>query len=376
MSEPTQEPPASPPVPPAAPPVKSGTWLYTLAFCVVLVACGTGYYLYEKSRNPEPPPVDEGAGLKEYLAQLASEQKLAPAYTDADGDLVADRPTDPGKFVRVDKELTFSVVGTADESTLAAAEKEWADFLGALGKATGKTVKYARDVPSVDAQLSGVREGKLHITAFNTGAVPTAVNTAGFVPLFVPANDGGEFGYTVEILVRANSPITEPAQLKGKTLGFVALSSNSGAKAPMVALKEQFGLLPGRDYKFVITGDHKRSIKELAAGKHDAVCVASDLMTDLLETPADKGGVSKGAVKSIYSSKPYPQLCFGVPHNLSPDLQKKIEQAFESFQFAGTSVKASSVAQGRTRFNRVSYKTAWAPVREIDSKLTHLLDEK
>lgn len=366
MSEPTPQQPA---------PSKS-TWLYTLVFLALAVACGIGYYAYEKSRNPLPPPVDELKSLKDYLARLATAQKLADGYTDADGDLVADRPTEAAKLAKVDGELLFSVVGTDDEKKLDEAEKGWADFMAALAKATGKKVKYARDLTSVDAQTTGVREGRLHVTAFNTGAVPTAVNTAGFVPLFAPANEKGDYGYTVEILVRSDSDVTEPSQLKGRQIGFVALSSNSGAKAPMVEFKERFGLLPVRDYTFTITGDHTRSVRELAAGKHPAVCVASDLMDDVLAKPASEGGVPKSAVRSVYSSKPFPQLCFGVPHNLPAELQKQIEQTFTDFKFAGTSVEGTSVGRGRTKFTRITYKTAWAPVREVDEKLTHLFDEK
>lgn len=370
MSELTPQPRATEPGQPGAnsSAAKRSTWVYTLALGAVLVACGAGYSFYEKSRNPEPPPVDERESLKGYLSQLATNQALGAGYTDTDGDLVADRPTDPNKLAKVEGELLFSVVGTDDEKKLAEAEKDWADFMAALGTATGKKVKYARSMTSVDAQMAGVREGKLHLTAFNTGAVPTAVNSAGFVPLFVPANEKGEYGYTVQVLVRRDSPITDPAQLKGNALGVVALSSNSGAKAPLVALKEQFQLLPGRDYTFALTGDHKRSIKELVAGKHDAVCVASDLMDDLFATPPDKGGVAQDRVRSIDTSKPFPQLCFGVPHNLPADLQKKIERAFEGFNFAGASVGATPVAHGRARFARVSHQAVWVPVREIDEK--------
>ncbi|WP_148087645.1 hypothetical protein [Gemmata obscuriglobus] len=65
-----------------------------------------------------------------------------------------------------------------------------------------------------------------------------------------------------------------------------------------------------------------------------------------------------------------------MPHNRPADRQEQIEQTFEAFKFAGTSVEGISVGRGRTKFIRVSYKTAWAPVREVDRKLTHLFDEQ
>ncbi|MBN9122999.1 MAG: phosphate/phosphite/phosphonate ABC transporter substrate-binding protein [Planctomycetes bacterium] len=362
-SAPAQGAPA--PVPPAA---RKSSWKYTLGLIAVLVAGAGGYYLYVRAQNPEPPPVDELTELKAYLTRLAANQKLADGYADTDPkDLVADTPKDPSKWAKVDGELVFTVVGTDDP---AKAVEEWKDFMAALGKATGKKVKYLDGIQTIEDQLTAVREGRLHVTAFNTGAVPMAVNTAGFVPLFAPADAQGKFSYEMEILVRADSPVKTPADLKGKTVGFVALSSNSGAKAPMVTLKDEFGLLPGRDYKYAIIGEHIRSVKELVAGRCDAACVANDL----LHRAEASGELDKTKYRSLYVSKPFPPLCFGVPHHLPPELRGKVARAFAEFQFAGTSVGKRYVPQGKTKFAAVSYEKDWEYVRKIDDTLSHLLD--
>lgn len=362
-------PPPAPPAP-AAPPAKRSTWKYTIGAVALILAAGAGYYFYVKAQNPVPPPVDELRELKEYLTRLSVNQKLADGYADADPkDLVADAPKEPAKWAKVGDELTFTVVGSEDPEKAAA---DWKDFMAALEKATGKKVAYLAGVGSIDEQLTAVREGRLHVTAFNTGAVPTAVNVAGFVPLFAPADKDGQYHYEMEILVRKDSPVQTPADLKGKTIGFVALSSNSGAKAPLVALKSEFGLLPGRDYSFRLTGDHRLSVRELVAGRYDAVCVANDL----LAREVAAGGVAADRFRSVYRSKPFPPLCFGVPHHLPPDLRAKVAQAFAGFQFAGTSVGARYTPQGKTRFAPVSYEKDWEYVRQIDEALTRLPDAK
>ena len=335
------------------------------------MAGAAGYYLYVKSQNPTPPPVDELKGLKEYLTRLSGHQKMADGYVDVDPkDMVADTPKDPAKWAKVDAELMFTAVGSDDPVKAA---EEWKALMAALAAATGKNVKYLENVQTVEEQLAAVREGRLHITAFNTGAVPTAVNTAGFVPLFAPADAPGQFFYEMEILVRADSPAKTPADLKGKNLGFVALSSNSGAKAPMVDLKEKFEMLPGRDYKYVIIGGHIRSVKELTDGKHDAVCVANDLLRQAEAT----GEVDKTKYRSIYTSKPFPPLCFGVPHNLPPDLQAKVKKAFSTYRFdPATPAGKRYTAQGKTGFAPVNYERDWEYVRKIDDSLAHMLDAK
>jgi phosphonate transport system substrate-binding protein len=374
MSEPTTPP--SAPVPAASKPPRKNTWIYTLTLSVLLIAGSAGYYFYVKSQNPEPPPIDELKGLKEYLVRLSGNQKLADGYVDVDPkDMVADTPKDAKKLLEVKEELTFSVINTPDPDIAEDPEKvkkaidEWRSLMEALEKSTGKKVKYQENTETLPGQLQALREGKLHVTAFNTGSVPTAVNTAGFVPLYAPADKDGKTDIHMVVLVRTEAPAKELKDLRGKKVGFVALSSNSGAKAPLVAFKEA-GLLPSRDYTYGITGSHKLSIKDLLAGKFDAVCVADDVLA--AEEAAGKADKSK--YRTIYTSAPFPPICFGVAHNLPPELQTKVKDAFEKFQFAKTTLEPRYGTAGKIKFAPISYEKNWAYVREIDDKLSHLLD--
>lgn len=366
-SEPAASVPAPSPAAPSAGAPRRNTWVLTLALCALLVAGGVGYYYYVKSQNPAPPPVDEVKSLREYAVRLAGAQKLAPEYADADGDLVADAPKEP---LKLGDELAFSTVGSDDPEE---ATKRWKDLMTALEKATGKKVKYAAGIQSIEEQIAAVRAGKLHVTAFNTGAVPTAVAAAGFVPMFAPADKDGKYSYEMEILVRADAPITDPKGLTKKKIGFVALSSNSGAKAPLVTLSEKFEMFPGREYSFGFTGDHIRSVKELVAGNYDAVCVANDLLRRAESKPVADGGLDASKYKTIYKSDPFPPLCFGAPHNLPPDVAAKVRTVFAAFKFEGTSA-ARFTAQGKVGFAPVNYKKDWEYVRKIDDTLTRLFD--
>ncbi|MDB5312036.1 MAG: phosphate/phosphite/phosphonate transporter substrate-binding protein [Gemmataceae bacterium] len=253
--------------------------------------------------------------------------------------------------------------------------------MAALEKATGKKVKYLADVPGPDTQMAALRGGRLHVTAFNTGAVPPAVNTAGFVPLFAPADAAGNFAYQMRILVKAGGPVRKPEDLRGKTVGFVALSSNSGAKAPMFALKEKFGMLPGRDYQFRFTGDHFASIAELVYGSdYDAVCVAGDLMDRAVaEGEVRRRGEGKtralkaDQLRVVFTSDSFPPLCFGVPHDLPKDVRRNVEKVFREFKFEGTSA-GKYARQGKVKFAPVNYEKDWEYVREIDAALSRLAE--
>lgn len=380
---------------PAPTPAKNGvsvTRLIVIPLFLVLVAgvaYGVIYY-----NNQLPPPVDTVAQLKEYLKQQGRYSKLAEGYKDVDADLVADAPTEPGKLLNP-AEITFTTIveDDADKS-----ETTWKPFLDHLAATTGKKVKYLKEIETpkgeaeagptklqaTDQQLTALREGKLHITAINTGLVQGAVNTAGFVPMYCPADKDGKFAYQMEIIVPAKSAAQTPKDLKSSSaeksaVAFVAMSSNSGAKAPLVLLKDDFQMLPGagRDYDFVITGRHGTSIHGVADGKYAAAAVANDLLARM--TAPGKNGkpeVDPAAVRSIYKSKDFPVLCFGVPHNLDPKLKADIAKAFETFSFAGNSVGAEFAAQQRVKFAKVNYKDDWAYVRQIDERLANLLDGK
>lgn len=388
-------PPPTPVPAPASAPAKQGVSLVRLVaialFLALLagVAYGVMYY-----NNQLPPPVDTVSQLREYLKQQGRYAKLADGYTDADGDLVADPPAEAGKRLNP-AELTFTTIveDDADKS-----EATWKPFLDHLAATTGKKVKYLKELDAPkgeaevgptklqasDQQLAALRDGKLHVTAFNTGLVQGAVNTAGFVPMYCPADKDGKFAYQMEIIVPAKSPAQTPKDLKSgggdkSAIAFVAMSSNSGAKAPLVLLKDEFQMLPGpgRDYDFIITGRHASSIKGVADGKYPAAAVANDLLARMTAPGKDgKPEVDPAAVRSVYKSKDFPVLCFGVPHNLDPKLKADIAKAFETFSFAGNSVGAEFAAQQRVKFAKVNYKDDWAYVRQIDERLANLLDAK
>ena len=328
------------PVPAAVPPKPAGTSVVRiLAITATLAAIAGAVFAVFYYQNKDVPSVDTMKALKSAVSEVDRFAKLDPAYADANGDLVADEPTDATKFVNP-AELTFTTVVFDNPDQ---AEQIWKPFLDHLAKTTGKKVSYLKRVPgappappapapkkdegedpapagdpgqlqALDQQLALVREGKLHVTAFSTGGVAQAVGTAGFVPLFVPADAAGNFAYEMEIIVPAGSPVQKPEDLKGKAIAFTGMSSNSGAKAPLVTLKDEFNLLPDRDYTFAFTGDHKHSIRDVAAGKVAAACVANDILGQMIAA----GDVKKDAVRSIYKSKSFPPVCFGVPVTLEP----------------------------------------------------------
>ena len=170
-----------------------------------------------------------GAGLIERAhTQECPRGDLDKAYCDRDGDLVADAPTDPKRLVNPST-LIFAYTPVEDPAVYA---KAWDGFIKYMEQTTGKKVVFF-PVQSNAAEIEAMRSGRLHIAGFNTGSNPIAVNCAGFVPFAIMGTKDGQFGYEMEIIVPADSPIKTPADLKGKKVAFTSPTSNSGYKAPL-----------------------------------------------------------------------------------------------------------------------------------------------
>ena len=95
-------------------------------------------------------------------------QALDARFKDADGDMVADTPSET-----IDPPvLIFAYTPVEDPAVYA---KVWDGFLAHLAKTTGKRVQFF-PVQSNAAQIEAMRAGRLHVAAFNTGSTPLAVN--------------------------------------------------------------------------------------------------------------------------------------------------------------------------------------------------------
>jgi phosphonate transport system substrate-binding protein len=285
--------------------------------------------------------------------------KLDERYTDADGDLVADTPTDAAQLLDPDP-IVFSYVAVEDPSEFRDAFKEFMDH---LAKVTGKRVEYLM-ASSTEEQLVALRDGKLHVTGVNTGNVPLAVNVAGFVPVAKLAGDAGA-AYQMEIIVPAGSSITKPEQLGGHELALTEAGSNSGFKAPLVLLQSNYQLVPGRDFGIRYSGGHEASIRGIAGKQYDAAAIANDVLSRSMGA----GEIRADQYRSIFKSESFPTAGFGYTYRLKPELAAKVKEAMSTFQWSGTGVEREFASAKYNKLVPVSYKEDWRLVRTIDDAI-------
>ena len=284
---------------------------------------------------------------------------MDPRFKDADGDLVADAPTDPKDWVDPST-LVFAYTPVEDPAVYA---KVWQSFVDHLAKVTGKRVQFF-PVQSNAAQLEAMRAGRLHVAGFNTGSNPLAVNCAGFVPFAMMASKDDRFGYEMEIITFPGSGIDKVEDIRGKRLAFTSETSNSGYKAPSALLRDQFKMEPGKDYTPVFSGKHDNSILGVANRDYPAAAIANSVKVRM----EARGVVKPGQTRVIYKSQTFPTTGYGYVHNLRPELAAKVREAFFSFNWEGTALAAefNKAEPPQEKFMPITYKQHWQVVRDID----------
>lgn len=292
---------------------------------------------------------------------------LDARYRDSDNDLVADSPVATDELLNPDQ-LVFSYISTDNPQKYEAIFRDLCDH---LSQSLNRPVRYL-GFTSRDEQLRAIRDGKVHIAGLNTGTVPLAVNACGFVPRVMLGGDMANTRYAMVIIVPTESPVQSVDDLNGHTITFTQPSSNSGFKAPYVILRNDFGLIPERDYSIDFSFSHEQSIQGIANRNYQIATVASDM----LERAIGANRVNARDIRIIYESESFPTACIGHVHHLHPDLVVKLQEALISFRFDGTSLQDEFAPAGINGFQAVDYKNDYALIRRIDDSIgrKHILD--
>jgi phosphonate transport system substrate-binding protein len=317
---------------------------------------GLGAYLWSSTLEPAArSQMSENVFARILSANLIT-SRSPMQYEDKDGDLLADPPRDAEKTLAPEV-LMFSYVAAETESV---PKDAWKPLLDALAEKTGRKVDYIH-YTAVGEQLEALQNGALHIAGLNTGIVPAAVQRDGFIPLCTFGREDGTYGYTMQVIVPADSKIKRIADLKGHKVTFTRPDSNSGCKALLMLLKDQHDLRPDRDYEWGFSLDHEASIQGVAAKKFEAAPVASDILERMMQ----KEEIDPAAIRSIYESERFPPATLGCVYNLSPEIMTGVREALQGFSLVGTDLEGE-FGDDATKLVPVDYKNDWANARRID----------
>jgi phosphonate transport system substrate-binding protein len=325
-----------------------------IAIALILAAAAGAYWIGVNSVRPPEVPALWAFGM-----DRPSANRLHSQFKDEDGNLVADPPTDSNQWLDPPT-LYFSYL--ADDQERYAST--FTDLLTFIGERCARPVEFRRQ-GSPDEQLAGIKTGELHIIGINSGSVPVAVYECGFVPLCSFGADDKLATYTMKIISHKDKPLTKVSDIRGRRLALTYPTSNSGWKAPLLLLKNEYQLTPIVDYDIASTGSHANSIKALAAREEEVAAVASD---ELLLGEAH-GLIKADEYRVIYESQPFCNNTFGCPHHLKPDLVEKVKQALLEYKWDGSKLADEFSTIGARQFIAVSFQDDYDLLREIEDAM-------
>jgi phosphonate transport system substrate-binding protein len=292
------------------------------------------------------------------MASCKNRGDLDVRYCDEDRDLLADTPKASSKWLDPNT-LVFSYTAVEDPSVY---ENVFSELIDYIAKKTGKQVKWYGP-ESYAAQVEAMRSGRLHVSGFAAGATVYGVNLGGFHPLAMMGNKDGTFrGYRLWLITYKDSNIKTVQDLKGRKVAHVTPSSNSGNQAPRALFKDM-GIVPDVDYKVIYSGKHDNSIMGVVNKDYDAAPVASTVMQRMIE----RGIFDRSKVRIIWESDQFPGTSYGCAYNLHPNLQKKVREAFLTFDWTGTGL-AKDFGKRANTFIPVNYTKHWNVIRTIQKE--------
>lgn len=295
--------------------------------------------------------------VSSFAAECKNRGDLDVQFCDENGDLVADTPAKSTDWLDPST-LIFSYTPVEDPSVY---ENVFTEFMEYLSKKTGKRVRWY-GAESYAAQVEAMRSGRLHVAGISTGPTVFGVNLAGYVPMSIMCKGDGTFGYRLQLITHKDTDIKEVKDLKGRKIAHVTPSSNSGNQAPR-ALFKNMGVTPDKDYEVTYSGKHDNSIMGVVNKDYEAAPVASSV----LDRMVTKGVVKKEDLRIIWESDPFPTTSYGFAHNLKPELQEKIREAFLTFDWKGTGLEAEFGKQA-DKFCPITFENHWKPIRIIQKE--------
>ncbi len=334
--------------------------LLLIILCLSIAVIMGGYYIFKVFNSSQEGQAASGAMIEKMIGlstPIVGGNRLSTDFTDADGDLVADPPADAAKLIDPPT-IVFTYIAQEEPEKSRDAWKPFTDYLSSV---TGKPVEY-KLISDSDEQLKAFRSGELHVCGFNSGNVPTAVDAAGFVPVCLVPNSQGNGTTQSAFIVPAGSGIAGLAEIRGSEVTYTYPTSNSGFKAPVLALLEKAQLRPGTDYNSRYSMGHEKSILGICKKEFEVAAVAKDM----LERAENSGEVKRSAYRILYESESFPTASLGMAYNLKPELASKIRRAMMEFDWKGTLLEKELVSGAKTTFLPVNYKNDFSLLRKID----------
>lgn len=275
-------------------------------------------------------------------------QSLDAAYTDGDGDLIADTPVGASALISPQPVVLAHYLGDDEGES----RVDWEAMKQRLTEATGREVEI-RAYLHTPEEREAIARGEIQLVAAHSAEVPRLVNTAGLVPFAELGAEGTVDGNRLVIAVGPDSKTESLEELRGKTLVCTEPDSLTGYRAAIVAIYLETGMLPSVDYEIYFSHKHERSIRGVAIGKFPFIALSNDVLDRMLQ----RGRVDSSEYRVLFESQPIPRLTIGHVHSLAPDLADRVKRAVLNFDNRPASPY---------RFRPINYRQDYGFARRLD----------
>ena len=234
------------------------------------------------------------------------------------------------------------------------------DLQNSLGESLERSVNV--DVLGEKELVDSLLNGTVQLAQVNPGLAAQLVAAGQPAPFAVPGNkaSGKRNSYQLYLIVRADSPYTQPGDLVGKKIAHTTPTSNSGNLAPR-ALFPALGLVPDQNYEVVFSKGHERSVVGVVHGFYDGAAVASDLYQRMVV----KGEVKGSSIRTLWESPPFMTETWTLGKNVAPDLQARVKKCSYSYSF---SPKLRQLLSGNETFLPIQFERDFATVVDVYQK--------
>ena len=181
------------------------------------------------------------------------------------------------------------------------------------------------------AVVEAMRAGHSEIAYLGPASYGLARRVMGerIAPIFRYIDNDGMEGYYSAMIVKADSPIRQLADMRGKTLGFSDPNSTSGFQVPGWFLRRQ-GMDPATFFSRTgFTGSHEQGVMAVINGTFDAAVLAySNERRNTFQRMVEKGMIPDGAVRVIWTSPLIPNSPIVMRMDLPVALREEAVAAF------------------------------------------------
>jgi phosphonate transport system substrate-binding protein len=173
------------------------------------------------------------------------------------------------------------------------------------------------------SMVEAMRHGQIDVGYFGPLSYVLLKQRMPGATAFAAKLEGTSPTYTAVLIAGADSGISKPEQLKGKTVAFGDPASTSSHLIPKSMLFDA-GLKAGTDYKEVFVGAHDAVAIAVQNGNAQGGGLSRYLFTSLVE----QGTIKMSRVKVIAESDRYPNYPWVLASDLDPKLQDRVKSAF------------------------------------------------